>query len=104
MSIGVMRLEKRGSMAVSLSDVISASETGSNHCPGRPAPRLIQTRVNKRARKHKRRRGGRVARSSWALPETPLFGGGWQYGPAAVRGSWGLLVGLPGAKSGEFSI
>ena len=42
-SIGVMRLEKRGSMAVSLSDVISASETGSNHCPGRPAPRLIQT-------------------------------------------------------------
>ena len=38
-----MRLEKRGSMAVSLSDVISASETGSNHCPGRPAPRLIQT-------------------------------------------------------------
>ena len=33
MSIGVMRLEKRGSMAVSLSDVISASETGSNHCP-----------------------------------------------------------------------
>ena len=39
-----MRLEKRGSMAVSLSDVISASETGSNHCPGRPAPRLIQTR------------------------------------------------------------
>ena len=26
-----------------LSDVISASETGSNHCPGRPAPRLIQT-------------------------------------------------------------
>ena len=43
-SIGVMRLEKRGSMAVSLSDVISASETGSNHCPGRPAPRLIQTR------------------------------------------------------------
>ena len=30
-------------MAVSLSDVISASETGSNHCPGRPAPRLIQT-------------------------------------------------------------
>ena len=45
MSIGVMRLEKRGSMAVSLSDVISASETGSNHCPGRPAPRLIQTHV-----------------------------------------------------------
>ena len=46
MSIGVMRLEKRGSMAVSLSDVISASETGSNHCPGRPAPRLIQTLAN----------------------------------------------------------
>ena len=43
-----MRLEKRGSMAVSLSDVISASETGSNHCPGRPAPRLIQTRLTNR--------------------------------------------------------
>ena len=41
-----MRLEKRGSMAVSLSDVISASETGSNHCPGRPAPRLIQTHLH----------------------------------------------------------
>ena len=29
---------------VSLCDVISPSETGSNPCPGRPAPRLIQTR------------------------------------------------------------
>ena len=31
---------------VSLCDVISPSETGSNPCPGRPAPRLIQTRYN----------------------------------------------------------
>ena len=30
---------------VSLCDVISPSETGSNPCPGRPAPRLIQTRL-----------------------------------------------------------
>ena len=34
---------------VSLCDVISPSETGSNPCPGRPAPRLIQTLLDNAA-------------------------------------------------------
>ena len=65
-----MRLEKRGSMAVSLSDVISASETGSNHCPGRPAPRLIQTPC----RNHLRSRAYGV-RGRTTLPSLRCYNG-----------------------------
>ena len=76
-----MRLEKRGSMAVSLSDVISASETGSNHCPGRPAPRLIQTR--RRGKRHAARKGSVNVLSNapygYRYVATPERGGDAEY-------------------------
>ena len=71
----------------------------------RPArePACDGERVNKRARKHKRRRGGRVARSSWALPEPPLFGGGCgsmaRLPFVAPGGSWAACRGQKAASS-----